>query len=108
MTSMPTSRFICIASAVLALFASPLSLRAQTSPKDKPAPTPATVGKPGKLADAADLEAFFDGAIRTQLESKHIAGAVVAIVAEDKLVFSKGYGYADVEARRRVDPEKTL
>jgi CubicO group peptidase (beta-lactamase class C family) len=64
--------------------------------------------KSGKISDPGDLEAFFDGVVNVQMESKHIAGAVVAVVYGDKLVFSKGYGYADVEARRRVDPEKTL
>jgi CubicO group peptidase (beta-lactamase class C family) len=59
------------------------------------------------VADAADLEAFFDGAITVQRESKHIAGAVVAVVVGDKVVFTKGYGYADVAARRPVDPDKT-
>src|SRR5262249_17997901 len=59
------------------------------------------------VAEAADLEAFFDGAIAVQRESKHIAGATVAVVVGDKVVFAKGYGYADVEARRAVDPEKT-
>jgi len=67
-----------------------------------------SLGKPGKISDAADLEAFFDGAIPVQLQSKHIAGAVVAVVVGDKVVFSKGYGYADIAARRKVDPEKTL
>jgi CubicO group peptidase (beta-lactamase class C family) len=62
----------------------------------------------GKIADPADLEAFFDGVIRVQLEAKHVAGAVVSVVVGDKLVFSKGYGYADLEARRKVDPDKTL
>ena len=60
------------------------------------------------MTDPADLEAFFDGAISGQLESKHIAGGVVAVVADGKLVFTKGYGYADVETRQKVDPEKTL
>src|SRR5215831_17754985 len=64
--------------------------------------------KSGKISDPGDLEAFFDGVVNVQMESKHIAGAVVAVVYGDKLVFSKGYGYADVEARRRVDPEKTM
>jgi CubicO group peptidase (beta-lactamase class C family) len=59
------------------------------------------------VADAADLEAFFDGAIAVQRESKHIAGATVSVVVGDKVVFTKGYGYADVEARRPVDPDKT-
>ncbi len=62
----------------------------------------------GNLEDRADLEAFFDGAVNVQLESKHIAGAVVAVAVGDKVVFTKGYGYADVAARRKVDPEKTL
>src|SRR6516225_5863982 len=64
--------------------------------------------KSGNVADPADLEAFFDGAVPVQLESKHVAGAVVAVVVGDKVVFTKGYGYADVEAQRKVDPEKTL
>jgi CubicO group peptidase (beta-lactamase class C family) len=64
--------------------------------------------KAGKLSDPGDLEAFFDGALNVQLETKHIAGAVVAVVVGDKVVFTKGYGYADVAARRPVDPEKTM
>src|SRR5947209_7910923 len=62
----------------------------------------------GNFADPADLQAFFDGAIPVQIESKHVAGAVVAVVVGDKTVFTKGYGYADVEARHKVDPEKTM
>jgi CubicO group peptidase (beta-lactamase class C family) len=63
--------------------------------------------RPGKISDPADLEAFFDGAIYGQLKAKNIAGGVVAVVANGKLVFSKGYGYANVETRQKVDPEKT-
>jgi CubicO group peptidase (beta-lactamase class C family) len=55
-----------------------------------------------------DLEAFFDGAMLLQLEEKHIAGAVVAVVVGDKVDFQKGYGYADVEKRQPVDPETTM
>lgn len=95
---------------MLAIGSGPFSAHAQTTPKDKPAPpqTPIASPKPGNVSDPADLEPFFDGAIPSQLESKHIAGAVVAVVVGEKMVFSKGYGYADVEARRKVDPEKTL
>src|SRR5882724_4667244 len=96
--------------AVLATYASHDSLHAQTPSKDKPAApqTPVMPLKAGNVSDPVDLEAFFDGAIPSQMESKHIAGAVVAVVVGDKLIFSKGYGYADVETRRKVDPEKTL
>ena len=69
---------------------------------------PTQTSKPGNITDAADLEAFFDGAMRVPMESKHIAGGVVAVVANGKVVFNKGYGYADIAARKPVDPEKTM
>jgi CubicO group peptidase (beta-lactamase class C family) len=56
----------------------------------------------------AEMEAFVDGVIATQLESLHIPGATVAVVADGKLYFAKGYGYADLKTNRRVDPETTL
>jgi len=71
-------------------------------------PAIAAIGKPADVSNASDLEAFFDGVLPVQLESKHIAGAVVAVVVGDKVVFSKGYGYADIDVRRNVDPDKTL
>lgn len=58
--------------------------------------------------ERSNLEAFFDGVIGYQLGEKHIAGAVVAVVVGDKVVFEKGYGYADVDTRRKVDPETTM
>jgi len=64
--------------------------------------------KPHSVADRVDLEAFFDGVLSEQIESKRIAGAVAVVVVGDKVVFEKGYGYADVERRRRVDPETTM
>ncbi len=37
-----------------------------------------------------------------------IAGATVAVVRDGELFFSRGYGWADVAALRRVDPATTL
>lgn len=54
------------------------------------------------------MEAFVDGVIAGQLESLHIPGAAVAVVADGKVYFAKGYGYADLEKSRKVDPETTL
>lgn len=59
-------------------------------------------------ADPAELEAFFDGVLLTQLESKHIAGATIAVVADGEIVFAKGYGFADYENRKPVNPETTM
>jgi CubicO group peptidase (beta-lactamase class C family) len=57
---------------------------------------------------AEDWQAFFDRAIPEQLESFHIAGAVVSIVEGDKVAFTKGYGFADVENGTAADPRETL
>jgi len=79
--------------------------------EDPPAATPAPaaeVAKPGNVSDAADLEAFFDTVLPLQMETRRIAGAEVSVVVGDRLVFAKGYGYADVDGRRKVDPDKTM
>src|SRR5262249_37284732 len=98
---------IAITGSVLCL-CSVLAFAQESPQKESPPAGEAATAKPGNVSDAADLEAFFDGVLPVQLESKHIAGAVVAVVVGDKLVFSKGYGYADVDARRPVEPNKTL
>jgi CubicO group peptidase (beta-lactamase class C family) len=46
--------------------------------------------------------------IMEQLSDQHIAGASVAVVKDGSLFFAKGYGYADVENKIPVDPEKTI
>jgi CubicO group peptidase (beta-lactamase class C family) len=58
--------------------------------------------------DPAELETFLDELFGKQLEERHIAGAVVSVVKEGKVLFAKGYGYADLENSVPVDPEQTL
>ena len=55
-----------------------------------------------------DVEAFFDGLIPATIERGDIAGAVVAVVKDGRVLLQKGYGYADVSSRRRVIPDNTL
>src|SRR5258708_771693 len=57
---------------------------------------------------AADLEAFLDGLIPAQLQREDIAGAVVAVVKDGHILFSKGYGFSDLEKRKPVSPPQTL
>jgi CubicO group peptidase (beta-lactamase class C family) len=71
------------------------------------------------------VEAFFEGLMLSYLKPNHIPGAAVVIVESAPLgngvpfgngapfpkggiLFSKGYGYADVETRAPVDPATTL
>jgi CubicO group peptidase (beta-lactamase class C family) len=58
--------------------------------------------------DPEELEAFFDAIMARQMESYHIPGGVIAVVKDGELVFSKGYGYANLEKRIPFQPEKSL
>jgi CubicO group peptidase (beta-lactamase class C family) len=57
---------------------------------------------------AADLEPFIGGILPLQLEQDDIAGATVSVVKDGKLLFAKGYGYADVKNKKPVSAEDTL
>lgn len=54
------------------------------------------------------LEKFVDGEFKTNMEKYHIPGAVISIVKDGKIILSKGYGYADMEKKTQVSPDKTL
>jgi len=57
---------------------------------------------------AADADAWLDGYLPYALAQADIAGAVVVIVKDGQVLTQRGYGYADVAARQRVDPATTL
>lgn len=58
--------------------------------------------------NADELGAFFDGLMPAQMNAFHLPGGVVSVVQDGKLVFARGYGYADVEERRPVEADRTL
>ena len=57
---------------------------------------------------ASDVEAFLDGIVPLQLGRNDIAGATIAVVKDGKLLFAKGYGFADVQSKKPVSPQETL
>jgi CubicO group peptidase (beta-lactamase class C family) len=57
---------------------------------------------------AADVQAFLDGIVPLQLKEHDIAGATVSVVKDGKLLFARGYGYADVEKKKPVSAQETL
>ena len=57
---------------------------------------------------AADVEAWLNGLLNYGLHSGDIAGAVVAVVKDGKVLFQSGYGYADVEKKTPMDAEHVL
>ncbi len=65
--------------------------------------------RPGRgPTDATDVETFIDGVMSAHLEAYDIAGATVAVVRDGEVLLAKGYGFADVEERRKVDDDVSL
>ena len=57
---------------------------------------------------ASDAEAFLEGVVPLQLAREDIAGATIVVVKDGKILFAKGYGYADVKEKKPVSAELTL
>jgi CubicO group peptidase (beta-lactamase class C family) len=58
--------------------------------------------------DARSLEAFADGFLPSEMAKRNIPGAVLTVVSRGQLVLARGFGFADLKAQRRVDPNRTL
>jgi CubicO group peptidase (beta-lactamase class C family) len=57
---------------------------------------------------APDVQVFLDGLLPTLLEHNDVAGAVVMIVKDGKVLYSHGYGYSDVKTKKLVSVDDTL
>ena len=57
---------------------------------------------------AADVSAFLDGIMPQQLAREDVAGAVVLVIKDGKVLFTKGYGYACADKKTPVLPDGTL
>lgn len=81
---------------------SPAALHAASQPKVA-APNPG-----GHELAANDLSAFLDGLVPMQLEREDLAGAVIAVVKDGRLLFAHGYGCSDAAKKTPVTPDGTL
>ena len=77
-------------------------------PPAKVPSAPATESSPAPVLTKQDFETFLDALIPSQLQTRNIAGAVVAIVKDGQVLLQKGYGYADFEAKKPVIADQTL
>jgi CubicO group peptidase (beta-lactamase class C family) len=79
------------------------------APKAKRPTIPETPVKPGTHEmTAEDVSAFLDGIMPQQLAKDDIAGAVISIVKDGKVLFAKGYGYSDVAKKSPISADNTL
>jgi len=99
----PILRIAAAGLALLVTFGLPLTFVTASGVEDSPA---AAVLPPQLTAD--DLGIFLDGLIPVLLRRDDIAGAVIAVVKDGKLLLARGYGYSDVEAKKPVSPDSTL
>jgi CubicO group peptidase (beta-lactamase class C family) len=104
---LPGSR--CLASCAVPVVFFPVLLAvASAAAAQAPGSTGAPATARGAPGDVAELEAFVDGVMAAHLEDHGVAGAVVAVVRDGTLFWSKGYGFADADRRVPVDPATTL
>ncbi len=81
----------------------------KAQPRQEAVIPPAETTDIGKAElSANDIEAFLDGILPLQLAREDIAGATVAVVKDGKVLFSKGYGFANVKDKTPVSAGETL
>ena len=69
---------------------------------------PATPAEGAQPLTADNLNAWLDGYMPISIGKNNIPGAVVVVVKDGQILTSRGYGFADVEKRKKVDPHTTL
>ena len=72
------------------------------------AQTPEVPGQGAHSLTKEDVQAWLDGFVPSSLQRGDVAGAVVVVIKDNQVLLAKGYGYADVAAKKAVDPETTL
>jgi CubicO group peptidase (beta-lactamase class C family) len=77
-------------------------------PSSSAANTPTNPTSAAPEMTAQDVDAFLDGMVPAQLQRENIAGCVVLVVKDGKVLFAKGYGYANVEEKKPVTVDATL
>ena len=115
-SALPAVAFVLVCAASLAFASLPYgdSAPAQHPREMRHARREETRRPPEKTAPPApqltkdDLEIFLDGFVPMQLQRDDIAGAVICVVKDGKVVLEKGYGFADVQKRSPVTPDATL
>ena len=89
---------------------------ASTAPKTSEAAAGAPATPPasgarlarGQPIPSLELGAFIDGYVRAAMAREHIAGVTVSVVQNGQVVMKRGYGFADLEHGRAVDPDRSL
>lgn len=74
---------------------------------DLGAPQPPSPSSLPELSNRTELEAFVDNFFAQEVAAKSAPGGAVAIVKDGEIIFSKGYGYADLAQQTPVNADLT-
>ncbi|KAF1017448.1 MAG: putative penicillin-binding protein PbpX [Stenotrophomonas maltophilia] len=86
----------------------PLPASTPAPPAGTDSPTPDAPPAASGALDAARINTFLDGLVPYLMDQGDLAGAVVTVVENGRVVTERGFGYADIEKRTPVDPRTTL
>lgn len=85
-------RFLCAAMVLSSLIATPAQAAATAAPS----------------LTAQDVGPFLDGIMPYAIQRANIAGSVIVVVKDGRIIFAKGYGYSDLAKRAPVVPDQTM
>jgi CubicO group peptidase (beta-lactamase class C family) len=85
---------------------SPLSPSITRTRIPTPSATPAVQGAHSLTAD--DVNAWLDGFMPYAIARSDIPGGVVVVVKDGQILTERGFGYANVDKKTKVDPKTTL
>ena len=97
--------------AALALMLLPVSVWGQAPIQITPLPEAkhATVTQLGASdLDARSLQPWLDGEMNSVMQQGAVTGAVAVVVKDGEILYARGYGEADAEAKKPVDPATTM
>lgn len=84
--------------------APPIDSQQPTQPQPPVKPSDSAPG----LSNSQEFSAWVDKFMNQEMSKSHIPGAVISVVKDGKVFFTKGYGYANVEKKIPVDADSTL
>jgi CubicO group peptidase (beta-lactamase class C family) len=100
--------FTRIIAAIAALWAAASVMAADSSDSVSAAESSCASLGPARALERDDLEAWLDGVIPFALQQGDMAGAVVLVIKDGRVLLQKGYGYADLVTRTPMDPSQSI
>ncbi|KKO55355.1 serine hydrolase [Paenibacillus sp. DMB20] len=101
-----TIRVLAASVLTATLLAFPAGVYAQTAISAVGTAATERIGAPS--LSSKEVKAFADMYFAKPQVSEKLAGALVVIVKDDKVLLNTGYGYADLESKKKIDPDRTL